>query len=133
VGCRDLEITFLVSDAETHEPIAAAEINVPESRSHFCEGCDDAFKLVTDDQGMARRRCSNCMCFGYAGGAPFLRRLDTYGSHTPSWEIFASAPGYQRSERIFVGKDEFLRTLQRGNKFATMQVSIKLQRLRGRK
>ena len=130
VGDRDLEVTFVVTDAETDQPIAGAEIDVQKGREGaFCSDCDGPFKLITDAQGSSRRICKNCMCYGYSGGQPLFRRKDTFSSHTPDWVFRVSSPGHEKSDPIYIGEPEFRRTIQRGDQFATMEVSIKLRRL----
>jgi hypothetical protein len=129
VGHRDLEIRFVAVDADTGEPIPGAEIDVPKSRSPFCEDCDGAFKLITDHHGVARRRCKDCMCFGYSGGAPFFRRRETFGTHKPDWRFRASALGYRTCDVMHLQDERFRQTIDRGAEFATMRVAISLQPL----
>ncbi len=130
VGGRDLEVTFIVMDADTDQPIVGAEIDIPKQEQlGFCSDCEGPFKLVTDAQGMSRRVCKNCMCYGYSGGQPWFRRKETFGSHTPDWAFQVSSPGYRRSEWISLHEQEFRRTIKRGDQFATMEVSIKAHRL----
>ena len=133
VGFRDLEITFVVTDAQTNEPIAGAEIDIPESQNGFCSECDDAFRLVTDAQGTAKRMCKQCMCSGYSGRKPFFRRVDTFGTHIPDWMPQISAAGFSNSGPFSVGEPAFRRTVRRGVEFATMEVSVMLFRLPGKK
>jgi hypothetical protein len=128
VGFRDLEVTFVVTDAETGDLIAGAQIDIPKNEPSFCSDCEGPYTLVTDTQGSVRRTAKHCMCFGYSGRSWF-RRLETYGSHAPDWEFQVSSPGYRRSEWISLHEQEFRRTIQRGGEFATMDVSVRLQRL----
>lgn len=127
VGFKDLEITFLVTNAETNLPIARAIIDVPESKRAFCDECNDAFKLVTDVRGTAKRMCKNCMCFGSSG---LPGRWNSFGTHVPSWVYHASAPGFHQSASLHLEQSEFRQTVVRGDRLTTMQVAIKLQPVR---
>jgi hypothetical protein len=127
VGSRDLEVSFHVSDSETGRPIAGALIDIPRGREAFCADCAPPIQLRTDENGVARRLCKNCMCSGFEGGKPFFRRHSTFGSHLPDWEFQVSAPGHQESDWHHVSEQEFRRTTLRGDEFATMRVEIKLR------
>jgi len=124
---RDLQITFRVLDAETDQPIEGAVIVIPRSNSAFCSDCNGVFRFVTDAQGSAAHVCKSCMCFGYSGGEPFFRRRETFRSHTPDWQAQVSATGHVKSDKVWIR--EFSRTVERGDQFAVMVVTIKLQRL----
>ena len=129
VGVRNLEINFVVIDAETGKPIAGGLVEIADEKSGRCADCDGPIKLVTNDEGVATQFCKNCMCGGYSGWELFFRWSETYGTTTPSWRFEASAPGYGRSGRLSLHKEEFRETIERGDKGATMQVAIKLNRV----
>jgi hypothetical protein len=129
VGFRDLEITFLVVDADSGDPISAAVIDIPKTREGLCQGCEGPFRFVTNQQGVAKHLCKHCMCSGFSGWRLFFRHVESFGSHTPGWVFDVSAPGFQKIGEEHLFKDEILRTMRRGDQFATMEVAIQLHRL----
>jgi hypothetical protein len=129
VGSRDLEITFVVTDAETGGPVPRALIEVPPMKAHFCNDCDGPIRLVADKDGVAKLPCKGCMCHGYRGWEPFFRWADTFSTHTPHWFFAVSGPGYHKREKIHLGEQAFRKTIERGSDAATMRVSISLHRM----
>src|SRR5437016_5489389 len=62
IGATNLEVEFVVSSAESGEPIANARIEV-HSHGSFSRDPED-FELRTDNSGIARRECRNNTCVG---------------------------------------------------------------------
>ncbi len=88
LGSTDLEITILVYDAATEQPIPGAKIkvNVMDSRDEQ----DREFILVTDAIGRATKE-RECTCCGTRSGLKFT---DTFSVHLPDWTYQVTAPGY---------------------------------------
>src|SRR5438477_9684943 len=64
VGHTDLEVEFVVTDAETGVAIESATITV-NSEGGFCrEEGEKSFTLNTDSRGVAQRTCTHCTCSG---------------------------------------------------------------------
>ena len=99
VGYTDLEIEFIVTEADTRQPIRGAEITVLSEGGFYSEREEKQFKLETDHEGRARRVCHDSMCFGTQSG---LCLTDTYVVHLPGWYIQVSAPGYRPSKWVSV-------------------------------
>ena len=104
VGSTDLEIIFLVEDADNSKPVDGATIYI------FTEEYDDnqpvdtfmmtvngrkkkRIKLTTDAGGLVKHLCKDCRCSGTVS-----RNEDTFMLWLPDWDFVASAPGYRRSE-----------------------------------
>ncbi len=65
VGRTDLEVGFMVTDAETGLPISNATIRVRTEAGGFCDDREQrSFTIATDANGLAKHICTNCMCFG---------------------------------------------------------------------
>ena len=125
VGAKDLEISFIVSEAGSGQPVPFAKIDVNSRGGCSGEPDEQAFLLMTDSKGNARRMC-RCMS---AGRLSRLRLTDTYSVRLPGWTVSASAPGYRSSEWIEIDTTERVREWQpeeqRGGKLV---VGITLQR-----
>ncbi len=63
------------------------------------------------------------MCFGSRG---FLK--DTYAVHLPWWWFHATASGYTDTEPSYLDVLENRRQVQRGDTFATIEISVPLQK-----
>jgi hypothetical protein len=108
VGSNDVEITFVVTDAATDEPIQAAVIHVHVGEGGFCDERDTKdFALTTDEAGTVKRISKQCMCSGNLG-----RGRDSYGTHVPRWLFEVSAPGYHTNQTIDL--DIYSRSVKRG-------------------
>jgi hypothetical protein len=129
VGIRDLEITFVITDADSDAPIDGAKIDVSKSREHeLCQDCDAPLHLVTNREGTAKRVCRNCFTDITSGGELFFRYGHHVGVYPPRWQFEVTADRFQKSGELQLYTAEFLRTQQRGDQFATMEVAIKLHR-----
>jgi hypothetical protein len=129
IGSTDLEITFRVTDATTGQPIPEAVIDIVGAEWNCCGDCNPPLKLVTDDQGMVKKMCTQCTCTGYSGWKPFFRWTETFHTRTPSWQFFASSPKHEKTELIWIDELGIRHTRQRGATFSTMRVDISLRRL----
>jgi len=128
VGAQDLEITFLVTDAESDQPIKGAKIEVLRDEVNFCEKRETIpFHLDTDANGIAISFEKQCMCFGTEGWS-WKGRIDTFGMHVPGWLLRVSAPGYKTTEPFWLHSEESIRNLDRGTDFAKLKVPMKLQK-----
>src|SRR5262249_39986542 len=95
VGSADLTIEFLVTDAETGEPIQNADILIHSEGGFYEERHPRDFRLRTDSKGAVRYVCRRSMSFGNQSG---LRFTDTFNVHLPWWFVGVAAPGYQTIE-----------------------------------
>ncbi len=124
VGHTDLEVTFVVSDATTGQPIPHATIHIRAEPGGFCaDPFHPEFSITTDKHGHARQLSTSCLCFGSKG-----RFQDTFGSHLPRWSYHATADGYEATDRADLDVPENERRVQRGVSFATVSVSIQLRK-----
>jgi hypothetical protein len=124
VGRTDLEIEFVVSDAETGEPIPGATIQVHSEGGLYAERQRQDFVLATDQAGSVKRLCQSCLCCGRSGWM-----VDTYSVAVPEWSYRASAPGYAASEPADLAVRENVEQLQRGSSAARLTVEIHLAKL----
>lgn len=125
VGHTDLEVRFIVTDAETGRPVAHATIHIRAESGGFCDDPQSAkFTIKTDKNGHAKRLATNCECFGSRGTFE-----DTFGSHVPPWSFHASAAGYSATIPADLDVRKHARRVQRGGPFATLSVPIRLRRI----
>jgi hypothetical protein len=126
VGDKDLDVRFVVTDAETGKPISGAQVHILQVGGGFCDKCQEEkeFILTTGPDGSVNYSCGKCMCFGKSGW-----RIDTFGIHLPTWVLNVSADGYVANELTDV--NSYQRTIDRGDKVATAEIPISLGR-RGR-
>jgi hypothetical protein len=128
VGYKDLEITFVVADVETDQPIKGAKIEILKEESGLCEKREKVpFHFTSADDGSALGFCKQCMCFGTAGWS-WGRRIDTFGMHLPGWVVRVSAPGYKTTDPFWLASDENYGRVDRGTVFAKLKVPIRLQK-----
>jgi hypothetical protein len=128
VGGTDLEVVFVVTDADSGSPIPGAEIKVW-SEGGFYEGPDKGeFALLAGARGEARKVCRDSMCFGTRSGLGFT---DTYVVHLPFWHFRVVAPGHEPSEWVDLDVLEYRRQVQRaGPRRARVVVPVSLHRQR---
>jgi hypothetical protein len=128
VGAKDLEITFRIVDADSDAPIKGARVNVLHEWCNFCsEDQKPPFALAASEEGIARHLSKQCMCFGTAGGWGPTKK-DTFAIHIPTWLLSAEAPGYRATEPFELDTIENRRRTVRGQKAATLEVVLRLQR-----
>ena len=123
VGHTDIELGFVITDANTGQPIPDATIHFRTELGGFCdERPQKNFEITTDEHGRATELAKNCMCFGSKG---ILE--DTFGSHLPNWWIHVTATGYSTTEPTYLDNAENARRVQRCEAFATLLVPIRLR------
>lgn len=102
VGVTNLDLDFLVIDADTQDPIPNARVEIF-SNGGFYDGGDEedqkTFDLRTDATGVARRRCGNNRCIGTQSRLLFT---DTYHVYTPMWRVRALALGHEPSPWVWL-------------------------------
>jgi hypothetical protein len=124
VGHTDLEVCFVVTDADTGQPIPEAIVHIRAEPSGFCDDtAESQFTITPDSNGRAKYVCTNCMCFGSKG---LLE--DTYAVHLPWWWFHATASQYSATAPAYLDVPENVKRVQRGAPFATITVPIRLPR-----
>jgi hypothetical protein len=105
IGDTDLEMDFLVTDADSGQPLPDARIQV-RCEMGFYQGSDEdrekPFELQTDPAGKAHRLCRHNWCIGRQSG---LRITDTYHVYIPYWFVRVLADGYQTSAWVEVPEE----------------------------
>ncbi|WP_088253405.1 hypothetical protein [Fimbriiglobus ruber] len=99
VGHTDLDVTFVVTDAVSGEPVRGAEIEIQSNDHPNTEDAEREFLLVNDTSGIARRECPWTTCSGAQSGLYFT---NTYVVHLPHWCYRAGAVGYELTEWAFL-------------------------------
>lgn len=124
VGRTDLEVTFVVLEAATGQPIPHATIHIRAQPGGFCaDPPQREFSITTDKHGHTRQLATSCLCFGSEG-----RFQDTFGSHLPRWSCHATANGYTATNPTGMDVPENERRVQCGVPFATLSVPIQLRK-----
>jgi len=124
VGHTDLEVSFVVIDADTGQPVPNATIHIRAEPGGFCEEPQQPeFTITTDENGHAKQLATNCMCFGSKGTFE-----DTFASHLPQWSFHATATGYSATDPAFLNVLETARQVQRGDPLATLSIPIRLRK-----
>lgn len=127
VGHTELEVRFVVTDAETGQPIPNATIHISAEPGGFCDDPPQPEFTITTDQGShAKHVTTNCICFGSKGTFE-----DTFTSHLPQWSFHATATGYSETDPAYLDVTENARQVQRGDPFATLSVPIRLRQNAG--
>jgi hypothetical protein len=127
VGFTDLEVEFVVTDADNGKPIDGATIFISAESGGYCEEQDKKqFQLTTQSDGIAKRLCKQCMCFGTVGW-----NVDTFMVHLPKWHFFAATRGYRQSEWEYfdtINTTKYSSQVRRGNGSAQMMVCIEMRK-----
>jgi hypothetical protein len=100
-GTINLEIVFLVADADTGRPVEGATVLVHQdspTRGPSGEKWGEKFGLPTDKDGAARRVCHR-LTGEHSSGLGFT---NTWSVDLPSWFCWVTAPGYEPMEEPFV-------------------------------
>ena len=95
---KDLEVEFVVLDAETGQPIPHNKVwffNPHPSDLCGREYREAQFSRVADSDGRVTLFAQQCMCSGMRNW-----HRDTFAIHVPAWYILVSAAGYQTSELV---------------------------------
>ncbi|AWM38594.1 hypothetical protein GobsT_32280 [Gemmata obscuriglobus] len=132
VGSTDLTVEFVITDADTGQPLNGAEIVVT-SRGGFYEGDnrlrakgvrEEEFILKTDANGAAEYVCRDSMCHGQSSP---LGLNDTFAVYMPHWNITVKALGY--SSTALPHLEQFMRSAERtGPRRSKVVVPIALHR-----
>jgi len=127
VGQTDLQVVFIVSDAETKKPVPSAvvEFRKDEEGNDFCrEECDEARdSFTTDATGRLARHWTGCMCSGRRSWV----RNDTFSLRLPGLWVRASAPGYATGKWTYLDDRSYRCAVKREEGFATLEVNIPLR------
>ena len=108
VGSTELMIEFVVTDADTGQPLERAELEVYDEVP--ARGHDSFFRLTTDSDGRARQERRRMT----AGRQSNLRLLyDSRSVNIPSWRIVCAAPGYKRSEPFWLPESTHRHNVER--------------------
>ena len=128
IGSKDLEIIFVVTDAETGRAIPDASIDImSDGESSKDARSDGEFTLKTDSTGTARTVRLEIPCCGEQSG---LRLTDTVSPYLPLWSFRTTSPGYVPSDRSNLNTpDHIQRTKKVDSRHAKLVVSIPLRRL----
>ena len=123
VGRTDLEVRFVITDADTGQPIPNATVHISAKPGGFCDDpSQPEFNITTNQSGHVKHVATNCMCFGSEGTFE-----DTFASHLPQWAFHATAVGYVASAPGYLTAHENNNRVQRGEPFATISIPIQLQ------
>src|SRR5579871_1998549 len=95
---KDLDAQFIVTDANTGNPLEEAKIFIHSTSSGFCEECgDNNFILTTRADGKIAFRCRRCDC---RETKSYLQ--DKFEMWPPMWVVSAHAPGYRDFESTYL-------------------------------
>jgi len=123
VGKTDLQVSFVVTDAQTGQPIPQATIHIRVEPGGFCDDRGPReFTITTNDKGHAKHLCTNCMSFGSNG---IFR--DTFGIHLPWWWFHTTAAGYFDSDPAYLDTLDNARPVRSRQSFAIVTIPIQLQ------
>lgn len=126
VGWTDLDVEFIVKDADTDQPIAGAVIAVDSEGGLYHDRFPQSFRLTTGPDGSASYRCRGMMCGGRVSGLSLTR---SYACHIPDWLVRVHAPGYEPTEQVWLEKLQHPRFVERlGPKLSRLVVPIRLRK-----
>lgn len=124
VGHTDIEIRFVITDAETGLPIPNATVHISAEADGFCDDAQQSkFTITSCEDGHANQLATNCMAFGSEGTSG-----DTFASHLPQWSFYATATGYSATAPAYLDVPKNARQVQRGDPSATLSVPIRLRK-----
>jgi hypothetical protein len=122
-GGTPLEITFVVTDADSGQPIANAKIEVIHQEYSFCEPrMDVPFTLLTDRKGIAKYFAKVCPCSGTETWTQ-----NTFVVYLPGWHIQFSAHGYVRPDIFFLDEPEQQKRVQRRHRNEPTRLKVPIQ------
>jgi hypothetical protein len=123
VGQTDLQIEFVVTDADTRRPIGGATVHVHSELGFCLEKDGQDFTMKTDAEGRIIRLYHHCMS---GGRESWIRK--TWGVSLPLWMFHATAPGFADGEKIDL-RARYHRQVRRGDGGpATLVVPIALRK-----
>jgi hypothetical protein len=127
VGQTDLQVVFIVSDAENKTPVPSAvmEFRKGEEENDFCreksdEACDS---FITDSTGRLARHWTGCRCSGRRSWVT----KDSFSLRLPGLWFRASAPGYATGRWTYLDERPYQQAVKRQEGFATLEVSVALR------
>lgn len=127
VGGTDLEVEFVVTDAESGDPIPNAQVKIHSEGGVYSERDVQDFVLVANQDGKVRKECAESMCFGSQSR---LGLIDTFAVHLPWWYFWVVAEGYESSAPIELDVPENIRQARRvGPGKAKLVVPVSLRAL----
>jgi hypothetical protein len=109
VGSTDLTIEFVVTDADTGQPVEDADVLIRGRTRHESE--DREWQLKTDRGGIARGFAKGQTCVGRESR---LRFTDTYHVYPAEWVVRVKAAGYAETDPLDLHEPPF-RTAARRN------------------
>ena len=122
VGHTNLEVSFIVTDIRTGQPIANAIIHVRAEPGGFCEEPDTLeFTVATDDKGFAKHLCKSCMTLGSKSLFE-----NTFFVHLPLWWYHVTADGYSETNPEYLDLPKNASRVRRGKTTATITIPIGL-------
>ncbi len=110
VGGTDLSVEFLVTDAESGQPISEARIEIESYGGLYQDRDEKEFTLTADAAGVARKECKENLCSGKQSG---LNLNNTFHVALPDWRYRVVAKGYNSGDWIFLSSPEPRRNVQR--------------------
>jgi hypothetical protein len=126
VGSTDLDVEFVISDADTGRPIAGAAVDIEQEEGGFCSDKDaKQFRLVTGPDGTATHRLG-CMSFGITS-----TWKDSFSVHLPHWTFVVSADGYRPSEPVELDQPLYERQVERRQGSARLRVPVTIKQRGG--
>lgn len=136
VGDTNLTVEFVVTDAETGEPVKGADLSILSEggfnedgrRLDKTELKKEEIKLTTDESGTARYVCRKSMCTGSESGLKFT---NTYAFALPWWSVTPKATGYAAESAFSLNELEHVRAVKRvGPQQAKLVVPTALRKSR---
>lgn len=130
IGSKDLDVDFLVTDADSGQPIHNAEIMI-RSEGGLYDGSEEdskrPFKLRTDANGKFRRVCRNNIWTWFHSRWRFT---DVYCVFLPNWFLEVSAAGYETSGVVNLHDDYDGKTERAAPARDRLLVSVPLRKAR---
>lgn len=127
VGYVDLQIEFVVIDAETRKPVPRARLEIISEEVGLKENNQKQFVVDGDTGGSARPKLiEDCMCSGVSSGLHFS---DQFAVRIPYWRYRASADGFKTSEWEDLYRSEMKKNIERVSpQYAKILVPVRLER-----
>lgn len=134
VGSTNLTIEFIVTDAETGEPVKDANLAILSYGGFYEDGRrlqnserkEEELKFTTNETGVASYVCRQSMCFGTSS-----LFKNTYCVHLPYWYVTVGAAGYTTNEPFSLDELPYRRAVKRvGPQQAKLVVPIALHKSR---
>jgi hypothetical protein len=111
VGATDLDVEFVITDADSGAPLPGARVEIHSEGGLLAhEESKGDFVLIVDEDGVAQKARPRCMCHGDRSGLGFT---NSFAIHTPWWRFRAVAAGYETPEWAWLDSIDHSRQLQR--------------------